>query len=65
VLGVEMESALLFTLAPLRGVRAATILVVSDLVFGGKHKRIADDLLATSVERMTRIALTSITKEPK
>jgi hypothetical protein len=46
-------------------VRAATILVVSDLVFGGRHDRIADDVLASSVERMTRIALASVTKEPK
>jgi len=65
VLGVEMESALLFTVAPLRGVQAATLLVVSDLVHGDEHERIDDALLATAVERMARIALATVTKEPK
>ena len=65
VLGVEMESALLFTVAPLRGVQAATLLVVSDLVHGDLHERIGDELLATAVERMARIALATVTKEPK
>ena len=62
VLGVEMESSLLFTLAPLRGVQAATILVVSDLVHGELHERIGVELFATTVERMTRIALKAATK---
>jgi DeoD family purine-nucleoside phosphorylase len=60
VLAVDMESSLLFTLAPLRGVQAATILVVSDLVYG-EPVRIGDELLASSVERMTRIALKAAT----
>jgi DeoD family purine-nucleoside phosphorylase len=65
VLAVEMESSLLFTLAPLRGVQAATILVVSDLVHGELHERIGEELFATAVERMTRIALATVTKAPK
>jgi DeoD family purine-nucleoside phosphorylase len=65
VLAVEMESSLLFTLAPLRGVQAATILVVSDLVHGELHERIGEELFAMAVERMTRIALATVTKAPK
>jgi DeoD family purine-nucleoside phosphorylase len=61
VLAVEMESSLLFTLAPLRGAQAATLLVVSDLVFE-EPVRIDDDALAQSVERMVRIALKAATK---
>jgi DeoD family purine-nucleoside phosphorylase len=65
ILGVEMESSLLFTLAPLRGVQAATLLVVSDLVHTEDFQRIDDALLASAVERMTRIALATLTAEPK
>jgi DeoD family purine-nucleoside phosphorylase len=65
VLAVEMESALLFTLAPLRGVQAATLLVVSDLVHGALHERIGTAELASAVERMTRIALTTATADPR
>jgi DeoD family purine-nucleoside phosphorylase len=63
VLAVEMESSVLFTLAPLRGVQAATLLVVSDLVYEDMHERIEDDELAVAVERMTRIALATATSE--
>jgi DeoD family purine-nucleoside phosphorylase len=65
VLGVEMEAALLFTLAPLRKVQAAAILVVSDIVHSGQQERIPDDLLASSVERMCRVALAAVTKEKR
>jgi DeoD family purine-nucleoside phosphorylase len=57
VLAVEMEAAVLFTLAALRGVQAACVLVVSDLIGGADHVRIADADLAAGVERMTRLAL--------
>jgi DeoD family purine-nucleoside phosphorylase len=65
VLAVEMESSLLFTLAPLRGAHAATLLVVSDLVHADEHERIDDAELAAAVGRMARIALATVTKEPK
>jgi DeoD family purine-nucleoside phosphorylase len=57
VLAVEMEAAVLFTIAALRGVAAACVLVVSDLVGGEEFVRITDEELATAVERMTRLAL--------
>jgi DeoD family purine-nucleoside phosphorylase len=65
VLAVEMEAAVLFTLAPLRGVQAACVLAVSDLVGGDEHVRIGDAELAAAVERMTRLALEAATAEPK
>ena len=57
VLAVEMEAAVLFTIAALRGVEAACVLVVSDLVGGEEFVRITDEELAAAVERMTRLAL--------
>ena len=57
VLAVEMEAAVLFTIAALRGVAAACVLVVSDLVGGEEFVRITDEELAAAVERMTRLAL--------
>ena len=48
---------MLFTIAALRGVEAACVLVVSDLVGGEEFVRITDDELAAAVERMTRLAL--------
>ena len=57
VLAVEMEAAVLFTIAALRGVAAACVLVVSDLVGGEEFVRITDAELAAAVERMTRLAL--------
>ena len=43
VLAVEMEAAVLFTIAALRGVAAACVLIVSDLVGGEEFVRISDD----------------------
>jgi len=57
VLAVEMESSALFTLAALRGVEAATILCVSDLVVDGAFTRITDAGLKDAVDRMTTLAL--------
>ena len=57
VLAVEMEAAVLFTIAGLRGVEAACVLAVSDLVGGEEFVRISDADLAAAVERMTRLAL--------
>ena len=60
-----MEAAVLFTLAALRGVRAGCLLTVSDVVIEKEFKRISDDDLRAGVDRMTRIALTTVTAEPK
>lgn len=59
VLAVEMEAATLFTIAAIRDVRAACLLVVSDLVCGEQFERITDDGLAEAVDRMTLLALTA------
>lgn len=55
-LGVEMEAALLFTLAALRGVEAGCILAVSDTLWTESFERIDDDTLARAVETVTEIA---------
>ncbi len=57
VLAVEMEASVLFTIAALRGVDAACLLTVSDIVVEGVFTRISDDELRASVDRMTQIAL--------
>jgi DeoD family purine-nucleoside phosphorylase len=61
ILAVEMESSVLYTIAALRGVQAATLLVVSDLIDGTHSKRIADDALQTSVAAMAELALRTAT----
>jgi DeoD family purine-nucleoside phosphorylase len=43
---VEMEAATLFALARRRGLQAAALLLVSDLLLGGRTRISADDLLA-------------------
>jgi DeoD family purine-nucleoside phosphorylase len=63
VLGVEMEAAVLFTLGALRGVAAGCLLTVSDVVVEGEFKRISDDELRAAVDRMTRVALATVTSE--
>jgi DeoD family purine-nucleoside phosphorylase len=62
VLGVEMEAAVLFTIAALRGVQAGCLLTVSDYaVHGEAIARISDEDLRAAVDRMTRVALATIT----
>ena len=63
VLAVEMEAAVLFTLGALRGVAAGCLLTVSDVVVEGEFKRISDDELRAAVDRMTRVALATVTAE--
>ena len=65
VLAVEMEAAVLFTLAAMRGVEAGCLLTVSDIVVEGEFKRISDEELQAAVDRMTRVALATVTGEPK
>lgn len=61
VLAVEMEAAALFTIAALRGVAAGCLLAVSDTVLADSRARISDSELGDAVDRMARIALTTLT----
>ena len=63
VLGVEMEAAVLFTLGALRGFAAGCLLTVSDVFVEGEFKRISDEELRAAVDRMTRVALATVTSE--
>jgi len=62
VLGVEMEAAVLFTIGALRGVQAGCLLTVSDIVIGEQFTRISDEDLQAAVDRMTRVALHTVTQ---
>jgi purine-nucleoside phosphorylase len=61
VLAVEMEAAALFTVGALRGVEAGCLLTVSDIVVEGEFTRIDDAELRAAVDRMTRVALATVT----
>ena len=61
VLGVEMEAAVLFTIGALRRVQAGCLLTVSDIVIGEQFTRISDEELRAAVDRMTRVALATVT----
>jgi DeoD family purine-nucleoside phosphorylase len=63
VLAVEMEASVLFTLGALRGFAAGCLLTVSDVVVEGEFKRISDEELRAAVDRMTRVALATVTAE--
>jgi purine-nucleoside phosphorylase len=62
-LAVEMEAATLFTLADARGVQAAALLVVSDIVLP-ERVRIGQDDLRAAEQRMGRAALRALTAGP-
>jgi len=67
VLAVEMEAAALFTVAALggigkvEGVQAGCLLTVSDIIVEGVFTRITDEELRAAVDRMTRVALDTVT----
>jgi DeoD family purine-nucleoside phosphorylase len=62
ILAVEMEAAVLFTIGAVRGVQAGCLLTVSDYaVHGEAIARISDEDLRTAVDRMTRVALATVT----
>jgi purine-nucleoside phosphorylase len=63
VLAVEMEAAVIFTLGALRKVQSGCLLTVSDIVIGGEFTRISDEDLQAAVDRMTRVALTTVTSD--
>jgi purine-nucleoside phosphorylase len=53
----------LFTIGALRGVHAGCLLTVSDIVVGGEFTRISDEELRAAVDRMTRLALSTVTAD--
>ena len=61
ILAVEMEAAVLFTIAALRKVSAACLLTVSDIVIGDEFVRISDDDLRQAVDEMAELALHTVT----
>jgi purine-nucleoside phosphorylase len=65
ILAVEMEASILFTLGALRKVQAGCLLTVSDIVVEGEFKRISDEELRAAVDRMTRVALHTVTADAK
>ena len=56
-LAVEMEAAMMYTIAAVKGIESLAVMTVSD-VFGGDGSsvRISDDELKAGVDRMTRLA---------
>jgi 5'-methylthioadenosine phosphorylase/purine-nucleoside phosphorylase len=63
ILAVEMEAAVLFTIGALKKVHAGCLLTVSDIVVEGEFTRITDEELRGAVDRMTRVALATVTSD--
>src|SRR5881392_4069571 len=69
VLAVEMEASALFTVAAISGigkvpdVHGGCLLTVSDIVVEGVFTRITDEELRAAVDRMTRVALMTVTHD--
>ena len=64
ILAVEMEAAVIFTIAALRGVQAGCLLTVSDYaVHGEAVARISDEDLRAAVDRMTELALRTVSAQ--
>jgi DeoD family purine-nucleoside phosphorylase len=59
VLAVEMEAAVIFTIAAIRGVRAGCLLTVSDTI-GAEVVRIGDEELRDAVDNMMALALDTL-----
>jgi 5'-methylthioadenosine phosphorylase/purine-nucleoside phosphorylase len=55
-LAIEMEAAMLYTIAAVKGVEALAMMTVSDLVTEEASTRISDDELKRGVDDMMRIA---------
>jgi purine-nucleoside phosphorylase len=55
-LGIEMEAAMMYTIAAIKGLEALAIMTVSDLLVEGEEPvRISDDELRAGVDAMMRI----------
>jgi len=65
VLGVEMEAAVLFTIAALRRIQAGCLLTVSDIIVEGEFMRISDAELRAAVDRMTELAIRTALSKAK
>jgi purine-nucleoside phosphorylase len=69
VLAVEMEAAALFTVTAIGGigktggVHGGCLLTVSDIIVEGVFTRITDEELRAAVDRMTRVALATVTSD--
>ena len=61
ILAVEMEAAVLVTLAALRKIQAGTMLIVSDVIVEGEFVRISDEDMRKAVDEMTELALHTVT----
>ena len=56
-LGVEMEAAMLYTIAAVKGIEALAIMTVSDILSeSGETERISDEELKRGVDAMMRLA---------
>ena len=56
-IGVEMEAAMMYTIAAVKGIEALAIMTVSDLLGeGGDTVRISDEELQAGVDQMMRIS---------
>lgn len=55
-LGIEMEAAMLYTIAAVKRVEALAVMTVSDLVGVGTSERITDEELRRGVDDMMRLA---------
>ena len=56
-IGVEMEAAMMYTIAAVKGIEALAIMTVSDLLGeSGDTVRISDDALKAGVDQMMRIS---------
>jgi purine-nucleoside phosphorylase len=69
ILAVEMEAAALFTVAAIGGVgkvpgvQAGCLVTVSDIIVEGVFTRISDEEMPAAVDRMTRVALATVTSD--
>jgi uridine phosphorylase len=57
---VEMEAAAVFAVCARRGVAAACVLIVSDLLAGGPRRRIGDEELLAAEERLGAVAWAAV-----
>ena len=60
VLAVEMEAAVIFTLAAMHGVKAGCLLTVSDTIAAEGVERIEDSSLKNAVDNMMELALETL-----
>jgi 5'-methylthioadenosine phosphorylase/purine-nucleoside phosphorylase len=65
ILAVEMEAAVLFTVAALRRISAGCLLTVSDVVVEGEFVRISDEELRAAVDRMTELGIRAALTESR